>query len=127
MTRLEILLNLAKEELQTAELLLNNHWYRASVSRAYYAMYHATQAVLESKAINPHTHRGLMQQFGQNFIKTNELPKELSVILKRTYDLRQLSDYDETISLTFDECQKVLNDAQFFLERISLYLSNEEN
>ncbi len=57
MTRLQILLNLANEELQTAELPLNNHRYRASVSRSYYAMYHATQAILESKAINPYTQR----------------------------------------------------------------------
>ena len=126
MNRLEILLNLAYEELQTSELLLNNHRYRASVSRAYYAMYHATQAVLELKGINPYTHRGLIQQFGQHFIKTNELPKTLSVILKRTYDLRQLSDYDEMISLTSEECQNIFNDAQFFLNKITSYLSNQK-
>ncbi len=46
MTRLQTLLNLANEELQTSQLLLNNHRYRASISRAYYALYHATQAIL---------------------------------------------------------------------------------
>lgn len=126
MNRLQTLLNLANEELQTSQLLLSNHRYRASVSRAYYAMYHATQAVLESKEISCYTHRGLIQQFGQNFIKTKELPRELSVILKRTYDLRQLSDYDEMISLTFEECQNIVNDTQFFLDNIILYLVNQE-
>jgi uncharacterized protein (UPF0332 family) len=126
MNRLQTLLNLANEELQTSELLLNNHRYRASISRAYYAMYHATQAILESKGINPYTHRGLIQQFGQNFIKTNELPRELSVILKRTYDLRQLSDYDEIMNLTLEEAQNVCNDAQFFIESITSYLANQE-
>ncbi len=76
MNRIKILLELAREELQVAELVLNNHYYRACISRIYYGMYHGTQAVLESKQINPLTHRGLIQQFGQNFIKTGELSND---------------------------------------------------
>ena len=71
MNRVQILLTLAKEELQAAELLLNNHHYRACISRLYYGMYHATQAILASQEINLVTHRGLIQQFSQHFIKTN--------------------------------------------------------
>jgi len=121
--RIEILLKLARDELQVAELVLNNHYYRACISRIYYGIYHATQAVLESKQINPLTHRGLIQQFGQNFIKTGELSKELSIILKSAYDLRQLSDYDETVDFDLDQAQKLLASAQYFTEQIEVYLS----
>lgn len=55
----------------------------------------------------------------------NKLPRELSVILKRTYDLRQLSDYDEMINLTLEECKNVFNDAQYFIESITSYLANQ--
>ncbi len=123
MNRIKILLELAREELQVAELVLNNHYYRACISRIYYGIYHATQAVLESKQINPLTHRGLIQQFGQNFIKTGELSKELSIILKSAYDLRQLSDYDETVDFDLEQAQKLLTSAQYFIEQIEIYLS----
>ncbi len=70
MNRIKILINLGKEELSAAELLLNNNLYRACISRAYYALYHTVQALLSAKNINTRTHKGLIQQFGQNFIKT---------------------------------------------------------
>ncbi|NET10187.1 MAG: HEPN domain-containing protein [Merismopedia sp. SIO2A8] len=51
MTRLEQLLALAQEELETAELLLENGRYQACISRSYYAMYHATQALMSPKPL----------------------------------------------------------------------------
>ncbi len=39
MNRIQTLLNLAKEELYAAEILWENTLYRASISRAYYALY----------------------------------------------------------------------------------------
>ncbi|OPF19140.1 hypothetical protein B1L04_07110 [Microcystis aeruginosa KW] len=70
-------------------------------------MYHANPVVLESKEINPYTHRGLIQQFAQNLLKTNELSRKLSVILKITYDLRQLSDYDRMMNLTMKALPRI--------------------
>jgi uncharacterized protein (UPF0332 family) len=87
------------------------------------SIYHATQAVLESKQINPLTHCGLIQQFSQNFIKTGELSEELSIILKSAYDLRQLSDYDETVDFDLEQAQKLLTSAQYFTEQIEIDLS----
>jgi len=65
----------------------------------------------------------LIQQFGQNFIKTGELSKELSITLKSAYDLRQLSDYDETVDFDLEQAQKLLTSAQYFIEQIEGYLS----
>jgi len=39
-------LHQAEEELQASVLLFEKEFYRESVSRAYYAMFHAAQAVL---------------------------------------------------------------------------------
>lgn len=61
MTRIEKLLVLAHEELETAELLLVNKRYRACISRSYHALYHATQALLTRKNLASKTHRGAIQ------------------------------------------------------------------
>lgn len=91
MTRIPQLLNLAKDELFTAQLLLENNRYRACISRAYYAMYHATQALMAVKQLDSKTHKGIIKLFGQSLIKTGELPIELARALSDTYDLRRLS------------------------------------
>ncbi len=115
MNRIQTLLNLAEQELYAAELLLNNSLYRACISRSYYALYHAGQALLAAKNINTRTHRGLIQQFGQNFIKTGELSPELSRILSDTFDLRQLSDYDETITINQRQAETTLKNTKMFI------------
>ncbi len=38
----------ARENIQAAELLLENKWYNASVNRSYYAAFNAALAVLAS-------------------------------------------------------------------------------
>ena len=65
----------------------------------------------------------MIQQFGQNFITTGELSKEVSIILKSAYDLRQLSDYDETVDFDFEQAHKLLTSAQYFIGQIEVYLS----
>jgi uncharacterized protein (UPF0332 family) len=121
MTRIQQLLDLAQDELETADLLWKNDRYRACISRAYYAMYHATQALLSIKSLNTKTHKGVIQLFGQHFIKTGELPIELARALSDAYDLRQLSDYEETVLLTQQQAESILNSARSFIRQAVHY------
>jgi len=121
MSRILQLLQLAQDELETAQLLLDNDRHRACISRAYYAMYHASQALLEVKSITSKTHKGTIQQFGLYFIKTGELPIEMARALTDGYDLRQLSDYEETMFLTRQQAEIVLNSAQEFVSQAQQY------
>ncbi|EKV00172.1 hypothetical protein Lepto7375DRAFT_2271 [Leptolyngbya sp. PCC 7375] len=50
-------LELAEEELVASQLLLQNTYYRACISRAYYAMYYATQALLTTRDIGSRIHK----------------------------------------------------------------------
>ncbi len=119
MSRILQLLQLAQDELETAQLLLDNdRHHRACISRAYYAMYHASQALLEVRSITSKTHKGTIQQFGLYFIKIGELPIEMARALTNGYDLRQLSDYEETIFLTRQQAEIVLNSAQEFVSQV---------
>jgi uncharacterized protein (UPF0332 family) len=126
MNRIQTLLSLAKEELYAAEILLENTLYRACISRAYYSLYHTVQALLAAKNINARTHRGLIQQFGQQFIKPGELSQKLSRTLSETFDLRQLSDYDETIPITQQQADKTLENAKLFISEATKWLENNQ-
>ncbi|MDY7012509.1 MAG: HEPN domain-containing protein [Cyanobacteriota bacterium] len=106
----------------TAQLLLDNNRYRACISRSYYAIYYATQALLASKNLNSRTHRGLIKLFGQHFIKTGELSTELAKALNNTYELRKLSDYDETCTLTREQARVASDCAKVFVDRAGEFL-----
>ncbi|MFO8077256.1 MAG: HEPN domain-containing protein [Thermoplasmatota archaeon] len=63
-------LDQAEEELNASYVLLNEKFYREAVSRTYYSMFHATQALLVLKEIYPKSHKGVIQKFGEEFIKS---------------------------------------------------------
>jgi uncharacterized protein (UPF0332 family) len=62
MNEFKKLFSLALEELDTAKLLLEREHYRTSISRSYYLMYYATQALLVSQNIDASTHKGRQGQ-----------------------------------------------------------------
>ena len=112
----------ATEELETSQLLLQNKHYRACISRCYYGMYYATQALLASRNIFSRTHKGVIKQFSQHFVKSGALPAEMVKDLSNTYDLRQISDYEETALLTHQQAQQALEASTQFVNRVHLFL-----
>lgn len=79
-------------------------------------MFYAAQACLASKSIESRTHRGVIQLFSQHFIQTGELPKDFSQLLRETYTLRQVSDYDDD-EVTDEQATSVLEAARSFVNR----------
>lgn len=122
MSPLDPFIALAEEELETSSLLLSNQRYRAAVSRAYYAMYYATQALLVTKNVISRTHKGIIQQFSQHFVKSGEFPTQRVTDLKRAYDLRQLSDYEAAVVLTLEQANMALGAATDFVHQVQIYL-----
>lgn len=127
MKRITQLLKLAQEELATADLLLANPRYRACISRSYYAMYHATQALLTIKSLSSKTHKGIIQLFGQHFVKTGELTVDSARALSDAYDLRRLSDYEETCLLTRQQAESILDSARLFVRQAEQYYSGSSD
>ncbi|MEW6556824.1 MAG: HEPN domain-containing protein [Elusimicrobiota bacterium] len=55
-------LNKAQKKFEVAEILFKKKQYDDAISRAYYAMYHSTMALLSTKNIVPKTHSGLFNE-----------------------------------------------------------------
>ncbi|MEE8167468.1 MAG: HEPN domain-containing protein [Candidatus Hydrothermarchaeales archaeon] len=115
----------AGERLETAKILLENRRSKDAISRAYYCMYHAAKAILLTKDLSPRTHKGLIQKFGEEFIRTEKISKEYSSMLSKAEDLREHADYDVVREFTMEEAEAVVMDAEKFLERIREFLKEE--
>ncbi len=81
-------LDQAVEELEAANLLFEKKFYREAVSRAYYCMFHASQALLMIKKVYPKSHKGVIQKFGEEFIKPGLLEKKMGHILAQAETMR---------------------------------------
>jgi hypothetical protein len=62
----------AKRKLKVAERLFKSNDHEDAVSRAYYAVYHAAQALLLTKGERVETHKGVVTLFGLLFVKTGK-------------------------------------------------------
>ena len=100
MKETQALLERATRYLKSAALLLNDGDYESAVSRAYYAMFYAAEAVLLTEALASSSHKGVLSTFGERFIKTGQLPREMGRELHRAFEKRQLSDYEYTFIIS---------------------------
>jgi hypothetical protein len=54
---------------------LKSKAYEDRVSRAYYAAFHATQALLFTEGLSADTHHGVVTLFGLHFVKTEKFDR----------------------------------------------------
>ena len=111
-------LDQAEEELNASYVLFEKEFYRESVSRAYYSMFHATQALLILKEVYPKSHKGVIQKFGEEFVKPGILEKKLGHILSQSESMRLKADYDVGVKITKEECEEILYNCEFFIKKV---------
>ena len=113
----------AEKSLQAAQLLLRDNLLEDALSRAYYAILHASRAVLLAEGVNVTSHRAIRRLFGQHLIKTGKLPPRLATILAEEQDDRALADYDVLFDPEPERVQKRVADAEDFLRAIKVFLA----
>ncbi len=113
----------AKEELETAIELLNIERYNQSVNRSYYAIFHATRAILALDEIDFKKHSAVISYFQQYYIKTLKLPKALSNIIVAASLIRNKSDYSDYVEISLEKAKEQINNADFFIKEIKNYLN----
>lgn len=118
MDNIEYHIEEATHKLAAARLLFREDFYKDSVSRAYYSMYHAAKALLLTKDISPKTHRGVIQEFGLEFVKKDLIEKYYSKALAKGKDVREIADYDVIVEISKEEAESIIEDGKRFLERI---------
>jgi len=114
----EASLGRAEKALKSAKLLEENGELEDAASRAYYAMFHATRALLFSKGMNAKTHKGTISLFGEKIVKQGIMSEEYADALRKAFDLRQKSDYEIYAETSVELVKEVINNAEQFIERV---------
>ena len=120
--KIQSLMERAEKALVSAELLLNSEDFDTSVSRSYYAMFYAAEAVLLTKELKFSSHRSVISLFGEHFVKTNIFPPEMGKKISRSFDKRLVGDYSFTPRTDEETAKETLGWAKELVEEIEKYL-----
>jgi len=115
-------LDKSKEKLTVAKSLLKSKAYEDSVSRAYYAAFHAAQALLLTEGLFANTHHGLVTLFGLHFVKTGKFDKKFGRYLINLKDERENGDYEIFSVIDGGVAKEAIQEAEQFIEETRRYL-----
>lgn len=112
----------AKEELDTAKLLLENDRLKAANNRAYYAIYYAITAVLCLEPIAFKKHKDTLAYFNKNYVHTGMFPGEIGRKIAKAAKIRHASDYDDFYIAGREEAEKQIETADELLVLVETYI-----
>jgi uncharacterized protein (UPF0332 family) len=111
-----------KDNLVGATQLLEQEHTEIAVSRAYYAMFYITEALLLSKDLSFSKHSGTIAAFGQHFVKTGIFKPEFHEMLLKSSQERTEGDYRLTETFSEAEAKEALQRAKTYCEALVQHL-----
>ena len=117
------MLSKARGKLKTAQIDFDNERYDDSVSRSYYAVFHAISAVLLSKGLHFSSHGQTMGAFNKEFIKSNVFSASFTKVIENLFSGRQIGDYDIGNYLGADIAKEDLEETEKIIDACETYLA----
>ena len=108
-------LDKARENINASVDLIHSGHFEIAASRAYYAMFYATEALLSEEGDEFSSHGAVHGAFGQRFTKTGRLDAKFHRYLIDAYRERQAADYDAPAEVGKEEADILVNQAREFL------------
>ncbi len=91
----------AKDTISETKILIDNKLWNTAINRMYYACFYAVGALLVKHGVETSSHSGSRQKFGQLFIQTGIINKQLGKHFSELFEKRQRGDYNDFFD--FDE------------------------
>lgn len=107
---------------EEAQLLFGNAKYDGAVTRAYYAAFHYTCALLLTKGLEARSHQALQRLFHLHFIRTKIFPERIGVLLSHAQKAREEADYYPEVTFSREVAQERLQDVSQFLDTARAFL-----
>ena len=111
----------AKEDLKSAKILRDADSYKGANNRAYYAIYHAINAIHGMKGVAYKRHKDAIANFNKEFVKTEIFPREMGRKIAGVEEIRHASDYDDFYIATVEEVNEQIAIAEEFIQMVEDY------
>jgi uncharacterized protein (UPF0332 family) len=88
-------------------------------------MFYGTEALLLTQGKTFSSHRAAIAAFGEYFVKTGILPKEMHHWLHRAFEKRQISDYEYLTGISESVVVDLQEKAEQFIKRTEVFLQEQ--
>ena len=113
----------AKETIAEVETHIENRFWNTAVNRMYYACFYAVNALLMKHNIEVSSHAGVRQKFGQHFVRTGKVNRELAKYYTELFEKRHKGDYNDFFDYDEQTVLKLYPLSKIFIETIENILN----
>ncbi len=114
-------IDISKQDLASARLLFNNDDYRGANNRAYYAIFHAINAVHSLDGHSYKKHKDAISNFNKKYVKTNIFDRSIGRKISDAEEVRHASDYDDFYIARRDDAEKQISSAEELINIVESY------
>ena len=108
----------ANETIAETKVLLENKFWNTAVNRMYYACFYAVGALLVKNDVETSSHSGSRQKFGQLFVKTGLISRDLGKHYSDLFEKRQKGDYNDFFDLDEETALRLYQPSIDFIKEI---------
>lgn len=112
----------AKENLESAGILLKEGKYKVSVNRSYYAIFHSLRSVTVLDQFDSSKHSGVISYFNSTYVKEGIFDKTFSKMIDTSFRLREKADYQDFVIISREQAQEQIKKAEKVIEIVGIYL-----
>ena len=109
-------LQIADEDLASANPLWESGQYRGPNNRAYYSIYHTIDAVLSAEGVAFKRHKDTLAYFNKNYVASEIFPRTMGRRIVQAEEIRHSSDYDPFYIASKGGTQKQIETAKDLLD-----------
>ncbi len=118
-------LETAKKDLKSAKVLLEIDDCKGANNRAYYAIFHAINAVHAVSGKAYKRHKDAIANFNKDYVKTSIFSREIGRKIGQAEEIRHASDYDDFYIASKEESERQIAVAEEFIKLSEHYCLNE--
>lgn len=118
-------LETAKKDLKSAKVLLEIDDCKGANNLAYYAIFHAINAVHAVSGKAYKRHKDAIANFNKDYVKTSIFPREIGRKIGQAEEIRHASDYDDFYIASKEESERQIAVAEEFIKLSEHYCLNE--
>lgn len=118
--------DIAKDDLRSAKILLDADEYRGANNRAYYSIFHAINAIHALSGKSYKKHKDAIANFNKEYVKTEIFPRKIGRSIAEAEEIRHASDYDDFYIANKDETKDLIDTAEKLIELIEKYIDKIE-
>ncbi|MGF7137726.1 HEPN domain-containing protein [Roseimarinus sediminis] len=114
----------ANATIEEVRVHIDNRFWNTAINRMYYACFYAVSALLAKEKIEVSSHSGVRQKFGENFVKTGLIDRDLAKHFTELFEKRHKGDYNDFYDYDEETVLRLYPFSQRFIAEITNILNS---